>query len=95
MPRTIKPTEAHTEIPAPTKLLTDKQVMEMLGISRTGLHYLMRQQGFPYIKFGATRCAALRFNAQSVAQWLAQNERHPVGTGEAQVHSKPAGLHLS
>jgi predicted DNA-binding transcriptional regulator AlpA len=57
-----------------TPLLTDKQVMELLKVSRTGLHYLMRKDGLPYIKLGEGRCAALRFNPVSLAAWLAQNE---------------------
>ena len=57
-----------------TPLLTDKQVMELLKVSRTGLHYLMRKDGLPYIKLGAGRCAALRFHPASLAAWLAQNE---------------------
>ncbi len=76
MPKAVKRVEAGVEPAAPTKLLTAEQVMELLGVSRTGLHYLMRQQGLPYIKFGATRGAALRFKAKSVEQWVARNERH-------------------
>ena len=57
-----------------TPLLTDKQVMELLKVSRTGLHYLMRRKGFPYVKLGESRCAPLRFSQQSVQEWLAQNE---------------------
>ncbi len=57
-----------------TPLLTDKQVMALLKVSRTGLHYLMRKDGLPYIKLGEGRCAALRFNPASLAAWLAQNE---------------------
>ena len=55
-------------------LLTDKQVMELLKVSRTGLHYLMRRKGFPYVKLGESRCAPLRFSQQSVQEWLTQNE---------------------
>ena len=76
MTKTAKHVEAKTEGPARAKLLTAEQVMEMLCISRTGLYYLMRQEGLPYIKFGETRGAALRFNVKSVEQWLARNERH-------------------
>ncbi len=57
-----------------TPLLTDKQVMELLKVSRTGLHYLMRKDGLPYIKLGEGRCAALRFSRQSLDEWLAHNE---------------------
>ena len=57
-----------------TPLLTDKQVMELLKVSRTGLHYLMRRKGFPYVKLGESRCAPLRFSQQSVQEWLTQNE---------------------
>ncbi len=74
MPRTGKRVETKAVAPAQTKLLTAEQVMEMLCVSRTGLHYLMRLQGLPYIKLGETRGAALRFDAKSVEQWLARNE---------------------
>jgi len=74
MSRAIKHIETNAEAPTQAKLLTAGQVMEMLCISRTGLYYLMRQEGLPYIKFGPTRGAALRFNAKSVEQWLARNE---------------------
>lgn len=76
MSKAAKLVEASPEPTAWTKLLTAEQVMELLGVSRTGLYYLMRQQGLPYIKFGATRGAALRFKAKSVEQWVARNERH-------------------
>jgi excisionase family DNA binding protein len=76
MPKAVKRVEASLEPAAPGKLLTAEQVMELLGVSRTGLYYLMRQQGLPYIKFGATRGAALRFKTKSVEQWVARNERH-------------------
>jgi len=56
-------------------LLTAEQVMEMLGISRTSLWILMRQQGLPYIKLGDGRRAALRFTNDSVSRWLASRER--------------------
>ena len=74
MSRAIKRVETKAEAPTQAKLLTAGQVMELLCISRTGLYYLMRQEGLPYIKFGATRGAALRFNVKSVEQWLARNE---------------------
>ena len=76
MSRAIKHVVTRAEAPTPAKLLTAGQVMELLCISRTGLYYLMRQEGLPYIKFGATRGAALRFNAKSVEHWLTRNERH-------------------
>ena len=65
---------ALTETTSPPRLLTDKQVMDWLEISRTGLHYLMRRKGFPYVKLGESRRAPLRFSQQSVQEWLAQNE---------------------
>jgi predicted DNA-binding transcriptional regulator AlpA len=75
MPKTVKRVEV-TPATAQAKLLTAEQVMEMLCVSRTGLYYLMRLQGLPYIKLGDTSRAALRFNAKSVEQWLTRNERH-------------------
>jgi predicted DNA-binding transcriptional regulator AlpA len=56
-------------------LLTAQQVMQMLGISRTSLWILMRQQGLPYIKLGNGRRAALRFTSDSLSQWLAAREQ--------------------
>ena len=49
-------------------LLTAEQVMQMLGISRTSLWILMRQQGLPYIKLGEGRRAALRFTNDSLSR---------------------------
>jgi len=49
-------------------LLTAEQVMQMLGISRTSLWILMRNQGLPYIKLGKGRRAALRFTSDSVSR---------------------------
>ena len=72
--RRIPSTPAAERAMQATPLLTDKQVMELLKVSRTGLHYLMRKDGLPYIKLGEGRCAALRFNPASLAAWLAQNE---------------------
>ena len=77
MQKTVK-SVATTPVPAQARLLTAEQMMELLGVSRTGLYLLMRQEGLPYIKFGDTRGAALRFNARSVEQWLARNERHAI-----------------
>jgi predicted DNA-binding transcriptional regulator AlpA len=74
MAKTIKTVET-TPTSAQAKLLTAEQVMDLLGVSRTGLYLLMRQEGLPYIKFGVTRGAALRFNLKSLEQWLARNER--------------------
>ncbi len=64
--------------PAATSLLKDQQVMSLLGISRTGLHYLMRKQGLPYIKLGEGSRAALRFNEHSLQLWLKQHEQQAV-----------------
>ena len=72
--RRIQSTPAADRAMQATPLLTDKQVMELLKVSRTGLHYLMRRKGFPYVKLGESRRAPLRFSQQSVQEWLAQNE---------------------
>ena len=72
-----KPRQAPTE-PAATNLLKDQQVMLLLGVSRTGLHYLMRKQGLPYIKLGVGSRAALRFNEQSLQLWLKQHEQQAI-----------------
>lgn len=83
MPRTAtrakraKRVQAQTEAtPAATNLLKDQQVMLLLGVSRTGLHYLMRKQGLPYIKLGEGSRAALRFSEHSLHLWLKQHEQH-------------------
>jgi len=80
MPRTAtraKRAQAKAE-PAETHLLKDQQVMTLLGISRTGLHYLMRKQGLPFIKLGGGSRAALRFSEQSLQVWLKQHEQQAV-----------------
>ena len=81
MPRTAPRAQRATQVqaltaPAGTHLLKDQQVMLLLGVSRTGLHYLMRKQGLPYIKLGEGSRAALRFSEQSVHLWLKQHEQH-------------------
>ncbi len=70
----------HSRVPgaAPSvqyPLLTAEQVMQMLGISRTSLWILMRQQGLPYIKLGDGRRATLRFTSDSLSRWLAAREQ--------------------
>ena len=80
MPRTTpraKRAQAPTE-PSATTLLKDQQGMLLLGVSRTGLHYLMRRQGLPYIKLGEGSRAALRFNEHSLQLWLKQHEQQAV-----------------
>ncbi len=63
-----KPPQAEAA-PEASTLLKDQQVMTRLGISRTGLHYLMRKQGLPYIKLGeGSRAALLGAVAAPVAQ---------------------------
>ncbi len=81
MSRTALRAKRATHIQAPTEpvanhLLKDQQVMLLLGVSRTGLHYLMRKQGLPFIKLGEGRRAALRFSEQSLQLWLKQHEQH-------------------
>ena len=55
-------------------LLNDKQVMDLLGVRRVKLHYMMRKDGLPYIKLGEGRGATLRFSQHSLDEWLAQQE---------------------
>jgi predicted DNA-binding transcriptional regulator AlpA len=66
-------TDAASSVQYP--LLTAEQVMQMLGISRTSLWILMRQQGLPYIKLGDGRRAALRFTSDSLSRWLDAREQ--------------------
>jgi predicted DNA-binding transcriptional regulator AlpA len=77
LPRRATRTQPEAESTAST-LLKDQQVMTLLGISRTGLHYLMRKQGLPYIKLGGGSRAALRFSEQSLQVWLKQHEQQAV-----------------
>jgi predicted DNA-binding transcriptional regulator AlpA len=56
-------------------LLSAEQVMEMLGVSRTALWLLMRNQGLPYIKLGEGRRSSLRFSSDSVSRWLVAREQ--------------------
>jgi len=56
-------------------LLTARQVMKLLGCSRTAAWMLMRTQGLPYIELGGGRRAALRFSSDSVSRWLATREQ--------------------
>ncbi len=56
-------------------LLTAENVIQMLGIRRTSLWILMRQQWLPYIKLGNGRRPALRFTSDSLSRWLAARER--------------------
>lgn len=79
VPRAMRAERGQTPTePAATNLLKDQQVMTRLGISRTGLHYLMRKQGLPYIKLGEGSRAALRFNEQSLQAWLKEHEQRAV-----------------
>jgi predicted DNA-binding transcriptional regulator AlpA len=72
-----QPAQAEAQ-PTATSLLKDQQVMSLLGISRTGLHYLMRKQGLPYIKLGEGSRAALRFSEHSLQLWLKEHEQQAV-----------------
>ena len=74
MPRTAPRAQAEAE-PGVSHLLKDQQVMTLLGVSRTGLHYLMHKQGLLFIKLGKGRCAALRFSEQSRKPGLKQHEQ--------------------
>ena len=56
-------------------LLNDRQVMDLLGVSRVKLHTMMRKDGLPYIKLGEGRGAALHFSRHSLDAWLAQQEQ--------------------
>ena len=67
-------TTAVAAAPPVSALLNDKQVMDLLGVSRVKLHCMMRKDGLPYIKLGEGRGATLRFSWHSLDQWLAQQE---------------------
>lgn len=54
--------------PLPEVLLDDLQVMKLLGIKRTKLHMLMRNEGLPHLKFGRS----LRFDPRKIDVWLEQ-----------------------
>jgi predicted DNA-binding transcriptional regulator AlpA len=75
--KTDTPTSHASDVSGETPvsaLLNDKQVMELLGISRVKLHTMMRKDGLPYIKLGEGRGASLRFSRHSLDEWLAQQE---------------------
>jgi predicted DNA-binding transcriptional regulator AlpA len=73
--KTLSPiTPAEAAAPSVSALLNDKQVMDLLGVSRVKLHYMMRKDGLPYIKLGEGRGATLRFSQHSLDEWLAQQE---------------------
>jgi predicted DNA-binding transcriptional regulator AlpA len=74
--KTAQPLATGTNPSVRYPLLTAEQVMEMLGVSRTALWLLMRNQGLPYIKLGEGRRAALRFSSESVSKWLSAREKH-------------------
>jgi predicted DNA-binding transcriptional regulator AlpA len=73
--RTAQPLATDTNPSVRYPLLTAEQVMEMLGVSRTALWLLMRNQGLPYIKLGEGRRASLRFSSDSVSRWLVTREQ--------------------
>jgi predicted DNA-binding transcriptional regulator AlpA len=75
MPKTARRIKTNAEPTAPTPLLTTQQVMTWLNVSRTELWKMMYQKGLPHIKLGDSRNAALRFDAQSIGQWLTQYKR--------------------
>jgi len=76
MPKTAKRVTTKPEPIAPTQLLTARQVMTWLNVSRTELWKMMYGRGLPYIKMGKNRNAALRFDTQSIEHWLAQYKQH-------------------
>jgi predicted DNA-binding transcriptional regulator AlpA len=67
-------THAVAAEPLVSALLNDKQVLDLLGVSRVKLHYKMRKDGLPSIKLGEGRGATLRFSRHSLDEWLAQQE---------------------
>ncbi len=67
-------TSAVATAPQGSALLNDKQVMDLLGVSRVKLHSMMHKDGLPYIKLGEGRGATLRFSQHSLDEWLSQQE---------------------
>jgi predicted DNA-binding transcriptional regulator AlpA len=57
--KSAHPLASGTASSVKSPLLTARQVMELLGCSRTALWMLMRTQGLPYIKLGDSRRPAL------------------------------------
>ena len=51
------------------ELLTDRQLRELLGISRTTLWRLRKHAGLPYGQVGRT----YRYRKSEVLQWISQN----------------------
>ncbi len=53
-------------------LLTVNQVCQMLGLGRTKVHYLIKGEGLPVIRFGRS----VRVSPASLRQWLEEREKH-------------------
>jgi excisionase family DNA binding protein len=56
------------------KLLTKKDVLEMLGIKESTLYTWVHHKKIPYIKLGK-RC--LRFKESLILEWIADREVRP------------------
>jgi len=54
------------------KLLTIKEVAQLLGVSPVTVHRYKREKGLPYIKIGNT----LRFDWEDVRRWVEGHKRN-------------------
>ena len=60
------------------RLLTKKDLAELLGISVAGVNKMIMQRRVPYTKVTATRGGPVRFDPAAIEAWLASNST-PVG----------------
>lgn len=66
------------------KLLTKKEVMEMLGIKESTLYAWVHQNRLPFLKLGKR---LLRFREKDILEWIADKASHPK-TDEEQTKAR-------
>ncbi len=58
-------------LPLPEKLLDVEGVQHILGVSRTRVFQLIKQNGLPHMKWKRT----LRFHPHALARWLSEQQQ--------------------
>lgn len=58
------------DTPSQLLLLNIQQVMQVLGLSRSKVHKLIKREGLPVIRFGR----AVRISPTALQQWLMERE---------------------
>jgi excisionase family DNA binding protein len=64
----------------PDRLLRARDVMQVLGVSRSTAYRLMTDGTLPVVRFGGTRRrtrTALRVRQSSLTRWVEENEHRP------------------